>query len=216
MPVSELVLGTLRPDVAQEGLFHIRKNQPGILSSVEGTLSNNVSHVLKHNGNDISSEYKPILALEWNRVESFHSFYPASAAFQSFVGVFGPYARGKAQPMLFEPSPGSSLFSDLVAQGAALLFVASAAAGKKDHVSATWQELLQAAKKDDELVGQWEGWGVEGDEGTWAGIMSWENVETLQRSLADTSVVEGVQKLNALVELDEYLISFTSTTCTAA
>lgn len=194
MPISELVLGTLRPDVAQEGLSHIRKNQPGIFSTVEGSLSNNVGQVLKHNGKDISSEYKPILALgtlspllkpsaqtdsvqEWNRVESFHNFYPASAAFQSFIGVFGPYAGGKAQPQLFEPSPGSSLFSDIVSQGAALILIAAAAAGKKEEISAAWNELLQAAKKDDELVGQWEGWGIEGDEGTWAGILSWENVE---------------------------------------
>ncbi|KAL5386928.1 hypothetical protein DPSP01_003944 [Paraphaeosphaeria sporulosa] len=216
MPISELVLGTLRPEVAQEGLSHIRKNQPGIFSTVEGSLSNSVGHVIKHNGKDTFSEYTPILALEWNRVESFHNFYPASAAFQSFIGVFGPYAGGKAQPQLFQPSSGSSFFSDLVAQGAALIFIASAAAGKKEDISATWNTLLQAAKKDDALVGQWQGWGIEGDEGTWAGILSWRNVDTLERSSTDKSVAEAVQKLKALVELDEYLVSFTSTTGTAA
>ncbi|KAK7192085.1 hypothetical protein PSPO01_01657 [Paraphaeosphaeria sporulosa] len=233
MPISELVLGTLRPEVAQEGLSHIRKNQPGIFSTVEGSLSNSVGHVIKHNGKDTFSEYTPILALgklyllfkpsvqansakEWNRVESFHNFYPASAAFQSFIGVFGPYAGGKAQPQLFQPSSGSSFFSDLVAQGAALIFIASAAAGKKEDISATWNTLLQAAKKDDALVGQWQGWGIEGDEGTWAGILSWRNVDTLEQSSTDKSVAEAVQNLKALVELDEYLVSFTSTTGTAA
>jgi hypothetical protein len=63
MPISELVIGTLRPDVAQEGLSHIRKNQPSIFNALPGSLSNRVGHVIKHNGKDISSEYKPVLAL---------------------------------------------------------------------------------------------------------------------------------------------------------
>ncbi|KAF2438419.1 hypothetical protein P171DRAFT_491090 [Karstenula rhodostoma CBS 690.94] len=214
MPISELVLAALRPNVAQEGLSQIRKNQPGIFSTVEGSLSNNIGHVLKHNGKDISSEYKPILALEWDRVESFHNFYPASAEFQSFIGLFGPYAAAKATPQLFEPSSGSSLFSDLVSRGAALILIAPAAAGTKEDVSAAWNEVLQAAKGG-ELVGQWEGWGVEGDEGTWAGILSWNNLEKLERSSADKSVADAVQKLKALFDVDEYLVSFTSTTSTA-
>lgn len=63
MPISEFVIGTLRPDVAQEGLSHIRQNQPKIFSTVPGSLSNNVGQIIKHNGKDVTSAYKPILAL---------------------------------------------------------------------------------------------------------------------------------------------------------
>lgn len=63
MVISELVIGSLRREVAKEGLAHIRANQSKIFNSVPGNLSTHVAHVTKFNGQDVSSEYKPILGL---------------------------------------------------------------------------------------------------------------------------------------------------------
>lgn len=63
MTISELVIGALRPDVAQEGHQAIRTGVPKIFSEVPGCLSNNLGHVIKHNGKDVSVEYSPLLAL---------------------------------------------------------------------------------------------------------------------------------------------------------
>ncbi|KAJ4356761.1 uncharacterized protein N0V89_004797 [Didymosphaeria variabile] len=126
------------------------------------------------------------------------------------MGAFVPYAAAKAQPQLFEPTPNSSSFQDLLAQGAARIFIAPAAASKKSEISAAWSKILETVGKDG-MAGQWSGWGVEGDEGTWAGILSWKGGEELERSSTNASVVEAVQELKGLAELDEYEVSFTST-----
>lgn len=63
MPTSEFVIGTFRPDVAMQGVAHLRTDMPKIFDKVPGSLSNHVANVIKLNGKDISSEHKPILGL---------------------------------------------------------------------------------------------------------------------------------------------------------
>jgi hypothetical protein len=76
MPTSELVIGALRPDVAREGLAHIRKDVPPIFNKVQGLLSNHIAHVVKFNGEDVSSEYKPILTLGKQMPPIHHHSFP--------------------------------------------------------------------------------------------------------------------------------------------
>ncbi|KAJ4290476.1 hypothetical protein N0V90_010693 [Kalmusia sp. IMI 367209] len=208
MPISELVIGSLRPDVAQKGLVAIRTSVPKVFSTVPGSLSNHVGHIIKLNGKDVSSEYKPILGLEWNEASDFHAFYPASEAFQAFVGVFGPYAAAKARPQLFQPSPSSASFLDTFSLGVAQIFIASAAQDKKNDLTGAWDNFLEVLKKEGEFE-QWSGWGIEEDEGTWVGIVGWKGVDEIEHRSEHASVSKAVQKLKALSELDEYVVSFT-------
>lgn len=92
------------------------------------------------------------------------------------MGVFKPYAAAKAQPQLFTPLDGSSTFKDLFTEGVTQLFIAPAAAGKQEELSAKWVELLKTVEKGD-AVGKWSGWGIETDEGTWAGVVGWKSLE---------------------------------------
>ena len=39
-----------------------------------------------------------------------------------------------------------------------------------------WEELLAMLNKND-LTGQWSGWGIEDDEGTWAAILGWKDFD---------------------------------------
>ncbi|KAK3213636.1 hypothetical protein GRF29_28g522045 [Pseudopithomyces chartarum] len=197
MPTSELVIGALRPDVAKQGLAHIRKDVPPIFNKVQGLLSNHIAHVVKFNGEDVSSEYKPILTLEWDNPSHFHSFYPASEDFKSFAGVFAPYAAAKAQPMLFEPVEGSAKFEEVFSKGGAQIVVARDAGGKKDEVSGAWRKVLEKVNGEG-LVGEWSGWGIEEAEGTWAAVLGWRSVEEI-----DGSVGEEVEKLRGVVKLEE-------------
>lgn len=201
MPLSELVFGALRPEIAKEGFAHIRTKSPRIFEQVSGNLSYHVAQIVRHNEKDISSEHKPVLGigespgfivfyqtaphlwnnadmptLEWNETSDFHKFYPASEGFKDFIGVFAPYAAAKATPQLFEPTPGSASFKELFSKGSAQIFVAHNASAKKKEISGAWDELLASLNKDP-LVGQWSGWGIEDDEGTWAAILGWNHVE---------------------------------------
>lgn len=60
MPITEIVIGSLKPEVAKEGLAALRT---GNFFNVAGPLSNYVGHIIRHNGKDIESEYRPLLAI---------------------------------------------------------------------------------------------------------------------------------------------------------
>lgn len=63
MPISEFIIATLKSPVAKAALTHIRTASPPIFSAVKGSLHSSSGHILTHNGQDISSEHKPLLAL---------------------------------------------------------------------------------------------------------------------------------------------------------
>lgn len=63
MPITELISTVFRPEVAKEGFAAITTSVPKHFSGLPGILFQRVGHIIKHNGNDVSSEYRGILGI---------------------------------------------------------------------------------------------------------------------------------------------------------
>lgn len=113
---------------------------------------------------------------EWKDASDFHTFYPASEGFKQFVGIFGPYAAAKADPKLFQPAEGVDSFADIFALGAAQVVFISAVQSKKEELTKTWDDMIKEVSKEDKAK-QWSGWGINAEEGTWAGVLGGKGVD---------------------------------------
>lgn len=63
MPITELVFSAFRPEVAKEGFAALTTSVPKHLGGLPGILLHRVGHIIKHNGNDISSEHRGLLGI---------------------------------------------------------------------------------------------------------------------------------------------------------
>jgi len=63
MPITELVFSVFRPEVAKEGFAALTTSVPKYISGLPGNLLSRVGHIIKHNGNDVSSEHRAVLGI---------------------------------------------------------------------------------------------------------------------------------------------------------
>ncbi|KAF2713388.1 hypothetical protein K504DRAFT_530379 [Pleomassaria siparia CBS 279.74] len=208
-PITELVIGAFRPEVAKEGLALMRSSVPKYFHPLPGILLQRVGHMVEHNGEDISGEYRSLLFIEWETPEDFHNFYPKSKAFGEFVATVGEYLGGKPTPRLFQPVPEHSRSNATLQHGVTQIFTGRVVGGKQDETSGAWKKLVEAVKEEEKGdLKEWSGWGIEDADGVWTGLLGWESVETHEAVTAKKGVVEAIRALKEQGDFEDFVVTF--------
>ncbi|KAF2192864.1 hypothetical protein K469DRAFT_279748 [Zopfia rhizophila CBS 207.26] len=157
MPITEFVLPFFKPEIAKEGLATLRVASKAFDGST-GLLYRQIGHVLRLNGVDISSNYRPVVGLEWDKPESFHTFFPASPFFAEFRGKMGPFLTNAPTPQLFRPSTGKERSEHCFESGLTQFFIGDVEGGKEE-VDGAWERLVKELEREGRFVGilGWEG-----------------------------------------------------------
>lgn len=198
MPITELVFPTFRPETSSQALYTLQTESKTFLGTF-GLLSRHVGHIQSANGQDVSKSNRAILALgrshvsdqvtfiddrttEWNDTKNFHNFFPASEVFNAFRTKMSSYLAKPPTPQLIRPSDGYSDSSQFFGRKFTQMFVGNASGMLGGEIEGAWSDLVDLFGKDKRGVHLWEGWGLEGAEGIWVGLLGWDSVEVCLRS----------------------------------
>ncbi|KAL7920181.1 hypothetical protein ACQKWADRAFT_165543 [Trichoderma austrokoningii] len=202
MPITETIFPLFKLDpqsiaaleAASPTLFASFKGIPGILNLLWGPI-------LEENGQAVdSSTHRSVVSLEWDNAESFHSFYPASAAFSSFISVVKPLVVAPPSPQLFRAEDRSTqcLFSNLTQ-----MIKVHATSGTEE----TWKRIEHFIEKS---VGEkrplYHAHGIEKDEAEFLGLIGWKSKEEYEQFGKQEDFLELVKQLNAQDEAGNFLV----------
>ncbi|KAF2870386.1 hypothetical protein BDV95DRAFT_608384 [Massariosphaeria phaeospora] len=204
MPITELVVVYVKPEIAKQanaGLLDASR----ALDNTPGCHSVRVGHVLRQDGKDIESEYRTVFGVEWDKPESYHAF-AHSEPYKEFVPTLLPWVTEKPSPGLFQSCPGYARSNDALDGAITQIFLATPT-GDRDEIIDAWGRLIQGLKQERETLHDWNGWGIEGVDGTWAGILRWSTVEESD----EVSKSKVVEELKAAGKLEEFVVKFTQT-----
>ncbi|KAF2738593.1 hypothetical protein EJ04DRAFT_586010 [Polyplosphaeria fusca] len=207
MPITEFVFPILKPETAQEALSAVYRESKPFLNFT-GIQYRRVGHILRHNADDISSQYRFILNLEWDKPESFYHYYPDAPEFGAFMGAVIKYMAGKATPRLFEPKAQYGSSVAVVDRGVTQLLIAEKVGEKKGEVDGAWEKLVEALKKEGSGSETWSGWGLDNAEGTWTGLLGWKDQEEMDGVVGKGGVAEALRKVKEVVGVEEYVVKF--------
>ena len=110
---------------------------------------------------------------EWDDEKHFHSFFPASEKFQTFVKTLAPFMAGKASPELYAPKQGS-FQSPLTSPVTQIIKAPSngVETGRK------WDELVASINNTAaEPPKIYSASGIGKDEGVFKGLLGWSSIE---------------------------------------
>ncbi|KAF2648007.1 hypothetical protein K491DRAFT_784364 [Lophiostoma macrostomum CBS 122681] len=206
MPITELIFPAFKPADALAARS-VARTALSVLDNTPGALFHRVGHLLRHNGEDVSAQQRSVVGVEWDHASSFHSFFPSSPEFQQFVAQVVPYLAEKPSPRLFKPGTGSERSEAAFTSGLTHIFV-SKPAERREEVQGAWDALVASLKKEERGVKGWSGWGIEGDDGAWLGVVGWDSIEALDKTTKTESVVENLRKVRGLPGVEEFAVLF--------
>ncbi|KAI9147328.1 hypothetical protein HJFPF1_12347 [Paramyrothecium foliicola] len=209
MAITEFIFPVYKPD--QETLIELTKSAPEIFSNfrgVEGLKSLFRGKILIDNGQAVESDSgRGVIALEWDELSSFHSFYPQSAAFQGFLTKIKPHLAGGASPQLFESSSRSThcLLSSICQVIKAL---------KNTNTEKHWKQLQTVISESNIGAPSFFGAdGVEDEQDYFLGLVGWRSFQDYKetglkevfKELVNGITVEG-KGYSLVVQLTQFEI----------
>ncbi|ORX94887.1 hypothetical protein BCR34DRAFT_205453 [Clohesyomyces aquaticus] len=173
MTVTELASPNFKPESAEDAFAAIPAARAA-LENVDVIEYIGTTHILQHNGADVSHELRSIATIVWDKVESFHDFFPNSEAFKAFITPLIPYIASPAAPKLFDPAPGYASSEHIWKELVSHIYLGQFGE-KKTQVLEAWKKALGEIGSGEGK--DWFGYGIEADEGTWVGVLAGESVE---------------------------------------
>ncbi|KAF2114955.1 hypothetical protein BDV96DRAFT_576202 [Lophiotrema nucula] len=209
MSTTELVFSNLKPGVTQQLIAALRGSPA--FQNIPGNLYKRIGHVVRHNGEDVTSQERIVLGLEWDKPSSFHAFYPASPQFSEFIGAIKEFVAAPPKPVLFTARPDYGRPVPTLSSAVTQIFIGPNGDKKPEgeQARATFLDLLKEAKERGEIdFERWGGLGIDDAEGTWLGLLGWKSEEELDKAMKGDGIAEAVKKLRNTEALDEYVVKF--------
>ncbi|KAL2846363.1 hypothetical protein BJY01DRAFT_247267 [Aspergillus pseudoustus] len=198
MTITEILLPVLKGDPQSRTAFSSHASQ--ISSHLAGTPGLQLfwhGTVLFDAGNPVAPDSgRAALLIEWDKLSSFHAFYPHSPAFQAFGGIMKPYAARPDPPKLFE-----AVTSAKETGSAPITQIIKARHGPNtERLWAQLENVLSDDKKNPDAVGKpvfAHALGVEEQDGAFLGTIGWMGLEDYRRTRADETVQGILGELKA-------------------
>jgi hypothetical protein len=109
--------------------------------------------------------------IEWDNPASFHTFFPKSDKFQTFVSTIKPFAAAPAIPELYEAEERSI---DCTSSPMIQIFKVKAS----DETERAWEKLKEGIKiATANQPSFYHANGIEKDDGTFLGLIGWNSSE---------------------------------------
>jgi hypothetical protein len=193
MAISELIFPTYVQD--KEALAKLSQRAPEIFKyfqGVDGLKSLYRGKIIEDNGAAVGADSgRSVLALEWEKLSSFHAFYPSSPAFQGFVATIKPFLAGPAQPELFEEDPA---WTHCLASEATQIVQGT----RGEDAKSQWNELKASISKSDvQTPAFFYANGVENQQQQFLGLIGWKSQADYERSIKDDTVLSQIRKITA-------------------
>ncbi|KAH6653127.1 hypothetical protein BKA67DRAFT_659769 [Truncatella angustata] len=192
MPITEVIFHAYKTDPQTlAGLGNSHGHLVTAFSGVDGLKTLFRGPLLEQDGEAIGPQSgRDVLAIEWEKEEFFHQFFPGSEKFKALYTKMKDFAAAPARPELYEATNRSTLcFSSEVTQ---IIKVRSGTG-----TEAAWkrlEEVLSASPAGKPALYHANGIGKE--EGGFIGLIGWQNLEHYQTVGKQNSILELIEHLN--------------------
>ncbi|PVI02572.1 hypothetical protein DM02DRAFT_670426 [Periconia macrospinosa] len=207
MPITEFVFPFFKPELAKEAHAAAKTAFKHTFSKEPGVLHHGLGYITRHNGKDITHEYRSVLSIEWQDPSYFHAFYPSSPSYQETMASIVPFAAAKSTPVLFQNATENKRSLACFQRGATQVFT-GAVGDRVTEVKGAWDDLIAALRKEGRDVVEWTGLGIEDAKGSWAGVLGWPDIESIDSLVNNDQTSKAVKKLRDIEGVQEYGIVF--------